>query len=101
MIDAIDHDGLFKKLLKTFFFEFLELFLPDVAAYVEPESITFLDKEIFTDVKGKDRHIADLVAQARFRGEETFFLLHTEPMARPEADFPARMFRYFARLFEE
>ena len=101
MADTIDHDGLFKKLLKTFFFDFLELFLPETAVYVEPESISFLDKEIFTDVTGKDRHIADLVAHARFRGEDAFFLLHAEPMARPEANFPARMFRYFSRLFEE
>ena len=67
MTDTIDHDGLFKKLLRTFFFEFLELFLPEVAAYVEPDSITFLDKEIFTDVKGKNKHIVGLVAQARSR----------------------------------
>jgi hypothetical protein len=101
MTDSIDHDALFKNLLRTFFFEFLELFLPDVAAYVDRDSITFLDKEIFTDVTGKDKHIADLVARARFRDHDTFFLLHTEPMARPEADFPRRMFQYFARLFEE
>ena len=88
MPESIDHDALFKQLLRTFFFEFLELFLPDVAAYVERDSITFLDKEIFTDVKGKKKHVADLVAQARFRGRDAFFLLHTEPMARTEPDFP-------------
>ncbi len=101
MPESIDHDALFKQLLRTFFFEFLELFLPDVAAYVERDSITFLDKEIFTDVKGKKKHVADLVAQARFRGRDAFFLLHTEPMARTEPDFPGRMFGYFARLLEE
>ena len=101
MADTIDHDGLFKLLLRTFFYEFLELFLPEVAAYVDRESITFLDNEIFTDVKGGDRHIADLVAKARFRDREAYFLLHTEPMARVEAEFPRRMFQYFARLLEE
>lgn len=29
---------------------FIELFLPDVMAYLEPDSLTFLDKEVFTDV---------------------------------------------------
>ncbi len=101
MPDSIDHDALFKLLLRTFFYEFLDLFLPEVAAYVERDSITFLDKEIFTDVKGKNKHVADLVAKARFRDHDAFFLLHAEPMARTEAGFPGRMFGYFARLLEE
>ena len=46
----IDHDRLFKELLTTFFVEFLELFFPEVAAYLEPDSLEFLDKEVFTDV---------------------------------------------------
>ena len=45
----IDHDRLFKELLTTFFVEFIELFLPDVAAYLEGDSIEFLDKEVFTE----------------------------------------------------
>jgi hypothetical protein len=31
-----DHDRLFKEVLTTFFLDFLELFLPKVAAFVEP-----------------------------------------------------------------
>ncbi len=46
----IDHDRLFKELLTTFFVEFLELFLPEVLAYLEDDSIEFIDKEVFTDV---------------------------------------------------
>ncbi len=41
MTEQIDHDQLFKKLLSTFFFEFIELFLPEVANYLEREPITF------------------------------------------------------------
>ena len=33
-----DHDRLFKELLSTFFVEFLELFLPQVARAIEPDS---------------------------------------------------------------
>jgi hypothetical protein len=29
----IDHDRLFKELLTTFFWEFIELFLPEITAY--------------------------------------------------------------------
>jgi hypothetical protein len=43
----IDHDRLFKELITTFFWEFI----PEMAAYLEPDSITFLDKELFTDIK--------------------------------------------------
>lgn len=97
----IDHDRLFKKLLTTFFVEFVELFLPEVSSYLERQSVKFLDKEVFTDVTSGDRYEADLVVRAQFRGQESFFLIHTEHQARAEANFSQRMFRYFARLYEK
>lgn len=72
----IDHDRLFKELLTTFFIEFLELFLPEVLAYLERDSIQFLDKEVFTDVTAGERYEADLIVKAKFRGQEAFFLIH-------------------------
>ena len=36
---AVDHDRLFKELLTTFFFEFLDLFFPRLAAQIDRESI--------------------------------------------------------------
>ena len=39
----MDHDSAFKELLSTFFVEFVELFLPDVAAYLDPDSLEFLN----------------------------------------------------------
>lgn len=97
----IDHDRLFKELLTTFFLEFVELFLPDVSAYLERQSLKFLDKEVFTDVTAGERYEADLVVQARFRNQDSFFLIHVENQAQPQADFGRRMFRYFARLYEK
>lgn len=97
----IDHDRLFKELLTTFFFQFIELFFPEVAAYLERDSLTFLDKEIFTDVTAGEQYEADLVAKVRFRGEESFFLIHTEHQSEARGDFSKRMFRYFARLYEK
>ncbi|WP_442994225.1 hypothetical protein [Scytonema sp. PRP1] len=38
----IDHDRSFKELLTTFFVEFLELFFPEVIAYLEPNSFKSL-----------------------------------------------------------
>jgi predicted transposase YdaD len=97
----MDHDRLFKELLKTFFIEFVDLFFPELAAYLDAGSIVFLEKEIFTDVTQGERHEADLVVQARFRDEPLCFLIHAEAQASAETDFPQRMFRYFARLHEE
>lgn len=97
----IEHDRLFKELLITFFVEFLELFFPQVTAYLERDSLEFIDKEIFTDVTAGEQYEADLVVKARFREQETFFLIHVETQAQPQADFGRRMFRYFARLYEK
>ena len=97
----MDHDRLFKELLTTFFVEFLELFFPDLVQYLDADSVEFLDKEVFTDVTEGERHEVDLLAKARFRGEPSFFLVHVETQAQPQADFARRMFCYFARLHEE
>jgi hypothetical protein len=74
----MDHDRLFKQLLTTFFVEFIELFLPKLSAHLERDSIEFLDKEIFTDLTSGERHEVDLLARARLRGEEAFFIIHVE-----------------------
>ncbi len=55
----IDHDRLFKELLSTFFPEFVDLFLPDVRAYLKRDSLGFLNPEIFTDVTSGERYEAD------------------------------------------
>ena len=97
----MDHDRLFKELLTSFFVEFVQLFLPDVAAYLDPNSVEFLDKEVFTDVTAGEKHEVDLLVKARFQGEEAFFLVHVENQAKAQSDFPKRMFTYFARLYEK
>ncbi len=97
----MDHDRLFKELLTTFFVEFIELFFPELAAYLDRDSVEFLDKEVFTDVTHGERHEADIVAKARFRGKDLGFLIHVEHQARREPVFPRRMFAYFARFHEK
>ena len=98
----IDHDRLFKELITTFFVEFVELFLPDVSAYMDKSvAIVPLDKEIFTDVTAGEKYEVDLLIKVKFRGEDAYFLIHVENQASAQADFPQRMFRYFARLHEK
>ena len=95
----INHDQLFKELLTTFFVEFLELFFPNVLEYLDPESITFVDKEVFTDVTKGEKKILDIVALAKFQGQDYSFLIHIENQAKNQTDFNQRMFRYFCSLF--
>src|SRR5262252_10166570 len=97
----IDHDRLFKELISTFFLEFIELFLPEVRAYIDDGSLEFLDKEVFADVTTGDRREVDLVAKVRFKEKATFFLVHVENQAHAHAGFSERMFTYFARLHEK
>jgi len=97
----IDHDRLFKELIETFFLDFVDLFLPEVSEYLERDSISFLDKELFTDVTSGESHEADLVVKGRFRGKEAFFLIHIEAQSTREQGFARRMFRYFGRLYDK
>jgi predicted transposase/invertase (TIGR01784 family) len=96
-----DHDRLFKELLTTFFVEFLELFLPEVARAIEPDSVVFLPQEYFADLTTGETKIIDLLAQVRLAGQEVGFLIHVEAQATSKAEFSRRMFFYFARLHQK
>ncbi len=96
---AINHDQLFKELLTTFFVEFIELFFPEVLKYLDTSSITFVDKELFTDVTQGRKKILDVVALTKFREQDYSFLIHIEAQASQQTDFNRRMFRYFCSLF--
>jgi len=70
----IDHDRLFKELLSTFFVDFLDLFLPQVANQIDRNSIQFLPQEVFTDVTSGEKKEIDLLAQCRFQQQDTRLL---------------------------
>lgn len=97
----IDHDRLFKELLSTFFIEFLELFLPQVASSIERDSITFQPQEYFSDLTTGETKIIDLLVEVRLAGQPVGFLIHVEAQASSETDFSRRMFFYFARLHQK
>lgn len=99
----IPHDRLFKELLGNFLFEFLELFLPELAERIEPGSLVLMgEKELL--LPGETTRRADLVARARIRGEakEAFFLIHLEHEAQNKEPygFPRRMLRYALHLYD-
>jgi predicted transposase/invertase (TIGR01784 family) len=92
-------DQLFKTILEGLFQSFLELFFPEVAERFDFESLRFLDKEVFANVpEGRVRE-ADVVARVETRdGNPEIVLVHVEVQARPDTDFPRRMFEYYAVL---
>jgi predicted transposase/invertase (TIGR01784 family) len=96
-----DHDRLFKELLSTFFIEFLELFLPQVARAIEPDSVGFLPQEYFADLTAGENKIIDLLAQVRLAGQEVGFLIHLEAQSYSQSDLAQRMFFYFSRLHQK
>jgi predicted transposase YdaD len=96
MADNIDHDRLFKELISTFFVDFIALFFPSILEYLDTNSVNFLDKEIFTDVTQGEKYESDLVAQVKFRGEQSFFLVHIEAQSTARSGFNRRMFNYLA-----
>ena len=97
----INHDQLFKELLTTFFVEFLELFFPSVLDYLEPDSVSFVDKELFTDLGQGEKKIMDIVALAKSKGQKPdySFLIHIENESGSNTNFNERLFRYFCTLF--
>ncbi len=100
MARAIDHDQIFKNLIKNFFKEFMELFLPDAAKAINFRRITFLEKEYFTDASGGKRKQMDLVVRAGLKGGgEEFILVHTEFQATKDMDFARRMYEYYSQLY--
>lgn len=96
----VEHDRLFKELLTQFIHEFIELFLPDVKNVLEPNTLHFVDKEMHSELGLGNKRTAGLLAKARIRGKDAFFLLHVEHEAHPRTDLPRRMFRYFSILYE-
>ncbi|MBI3652996.1 MAG: DUF4351 domain-containing protein [Acidobacteria bacterium] len=97
----LDHDQLFKELLTTFFVEFLELFFPEVRAYLDEDSLVFLDKEFFTDLVTGEKRAADIVVKAKFLGRDSFFIINVENQGEPEAVFQQRVFFYFAYFHQQ
>jgi predicted transposase/invertase (TIGR01784 family) len=97
----IDHDQLFKELLSTFFIEFLELFFPQVATAIDPDSVSFLPQEYFADLTVGETKIIDLLAQVKLAGQDVGFLIYLEAQATSRTEFSRRMFFYFSRLHQK
>jgi len=92
----MDHDQLFKELLRVCFVDFLELFLPEVLEYLDVNSIEFIEQESFSEIIADEKRSVDLLVKARFKGQMTYFLIHVEVQAQKQGWSSKRMFFYFA-----
>ena len=100
--EKINHDQIFKTLIKEFFEDFMMLFLSDVGSEIDFKQVEFLDQEFFTDINHGRKKLLDLVAKVKLlNGNEEYILIHTEFESRkPDSkEFPQRMFKYFCQLF--
>ena len=61
----MDHDQRFKALIREFFPEFMQLFLPVWAKQFDFASAEWLEKEVLPDPPEGERHVLDLVAKLR------------------------------------
>jgi Domain of unknown function (DUF4351) len=93
-----DHDHAFKELLGEFFPEFIDLFFPQVAVYLDRHSLEFQPQEIFADLTEGDTYEADVVVKAKFLDEDSFFIVHLEHQGAFGKHFDRRMFNYFSQL---
>jgi len=105
--ERYDYDGFWKTLINRFFWNFLEMALPDLYADADINGeYTFLDTE-FTDVLNTgdpeihtSPHFADYVIRIPMKnGGEEFLILHVEFQGKGGKDFPFRMFHYHCFIF--
>ncbi|MFV9507679.1 MAG: Rpn family recombination-promoting nuclease/putative transposase [Oscillochloridaceae bacterium umkhey_bin13] len=101
---ASDYDGAWKYAIEQFFPALLDLFFPDVAAGIDwQQPFSFRNNELQQiapeDQAGKQR--ADTLVQVqRIDGQPAWVFIHIEVQSQHDSDFPMRMFRYNARLFD-
>ncbi|MEK3713912.1 Rpn family recombination-promoting nuclease/putative transposase [Paenibacillus sp. FSL R7-0333] len=96
----LPHDEAFKKLLETFFQEFIELFFPELDSMLDYSETRFLMQELLVDIVGEEARELDLLLEIRYKELDGYILIHLEPQSYRDSQFHERMFIYFSRLFE-
>lgn len=92
------HDHLFKRLIETFFAEFIEAFFPAVCEGIDLNSPKFLSEEIIPDLHDENESRLDIVAEVVEKSTKAPVIIHIEPQSYYQSDFNKRMCRYYSRL---
>jgi hypothetical protein len=99
MTTPVNHDALYKALLSAYIFEFIELFVPDLAGRVQRGRIEWLNTEAVAQEAGIPLQRGDLVAKIwLLDGSEAFVILHIEIQSWADPEIRRRMFFYFIHL---
>jgi hypothetical protein len=69
------HDEAFKKLLQTFFREFVELFFPELGRELDYSHTRFLMQELLVDVVGQESRELDLLLEVRYITRDAYILI--------------------------
>jgi predicted transposase YdaD len=91
------HDQLFKQLIS----EFLDLFFPTVYQHIDFSSLKPMSEEMFTDLFSGESRRADIVIEAKLKGQDTLIIIHVEPQSYGQPDFNERMYHYFSLLYNK
>ncbi|QGQ93574.1 transposase [Paenibacillus psychroresistens] len=95
----IEHDRLFKELLRTFFAEFMDLFFQEVYEAIDFNHVAFLSEEVFTDVVVGEVHKVDVLIETKLKDKDALIIVHFESQAQFQEKFAERMFIYSSRLY--
>jgi hypothetical protein len=100
------NDTLWKGILEPFFYDFLSLVDPKLAATIDTNmEITFMDKELiphrpFAGNKFEQKIVDKLVKLYTVAGNKEYIILHLEVQDQYRKNFNERMYRYFNRLYD-
>jgi predicted transposase/invertase (TIGR01784 family) len=94
-------DILWKKIIKRFFVEFLDFFMPELLKDIIPEKSVFLDKELLSITGKQKKGIIDILVKVYLKnGKEEYILFHIEIQGTKQDNFGERMFRYYIRIWD-
>ncbi|CAM3999100.1 hypothetical protein SAMN06265348_10174 [Pedobacter westerhofensis] len=101
------NDTLWKGILEPFFYDFLSLVDPKLAATIDNiREITFMDKELVQQRpaagnKYEQKIVDKLVKLYTITGNEEYIILHLEVQDQYRKNFNERMYGYFNRLYDK
>lgn len=97
----IQHDLLFKRLIETFFSEFIEAFFPELYHEIDFSSMKHLSEEMVPSIYDGNKKALDIVVEVKWKKTDTIIVVHVEPQSYQQADFNKRMFHYFSLLYRK
>ena len=94
----MSHDQLSKRLLETFFPDFLRLIAPDSARRLRSGEAVFMDKELFLDWPTGNRRELDLLAKVPKEEGNADLLVHVEIESKASTGMDQRLWQYYMQI---